>query len=695
MSEANARWVVGVDVGGTYTDIFALDEASGRFRVGKVPSTRPDQSEGFHQGIGACIGDWSGLASVVHGTTVGTNALLERKGGRIGVITTRGFRDVLEMRRRDRPRTWGLWGQFVPLVPRDLRLEVAERTLADGSIRMPVDLAEVDAAARSLLDQGCEAVAIVFINAYANGENERRAVDAVRAIWPNTYVNASSDILPEIREYERASTTAINAYLQPPIGRYLDRLQERLTAEGFGGNDHAGEVLIVQSNGGVMDITTTRQLPMRTALSGPAAGVIACAHIAAAAGVRNVVTCDMGGTSFDVSLIADGKMALAAQTAIGFGMVVRSPMIEIETIGAGGGSIAWIDRGGLLQIGPESAGSDPGPACYGKGGTRPTVTDANVALGRIDADRPIGGGAARLDVDAARAAIRRHVADPLGSAADAAAEAVIRVANARMAGALRLMSVERGHDPRDFAAMPFGGGGALHVGALIKDVGLASALIPRFPGVASALGCVIADMRQDFVRTINRLIDDIDYPALARTMEETADRGLAALRRSGVALDGTERRFELDMSYLGQTHTVAVPFEAPDQGPIAIDPAGLRAAFETAYRRAYGRLLDAIPIRALNLRTAVVGRRPPLDLGALAPVPGSTVDGARRGTRRIFVDGGWRDTPILARLDLPAGAVIDGPAILEQPDTTIFIEGDLRAEVDRLGNLMVRRKVEA
>ncbi|MCC7276423.1 MAG: hydantoinase/oxoprolinase family protein [Alphaproteobacteria bacterium] len=681
------RFTVGVDVGGTYTDVFALDEEAGGFVIAKVPSTRPDQSAGFHQGIAQAIGDWERLGSVVHGTTVGTNALLERKGGRVGLITTRGFRDVLEMRRRDRPTTWGLWGQFVPLVPRDLRLEVAERTLADGTVRTPIDPAEVVATARMLLDQGCEAIAIVFINAYADGGNERAAAAAIGARWPDVAVDLSSEILPEIREYERASTTAINAFLRPPVGRYLDRLEGRLRGERF-----PGDVLIVQSNGGVMDVATARRLPMRTALSGPAAGVIACAHIAAAAGFRNVVTCDMGGTSFDVSLIVDGTVALAAQTAIGFGMVVRSPMIEIETIGAGGGSIAWIDRGGLIQIGPESAGSDPGPACYGMGGTRPTVTDANVVLGRIDAERPIGGRLARLDTEAALAAIRTAVADPLGIAPLAGAEAIVRVANARMAGALRLMSVERGHDPRDFAAMPFGGGGALHVGALIKEVGLASALVPRFPGVASALGCVIADMRHDFVRTVNRLVDAIDYARLSRIMEETAAAGLAMLERSGTPLLGHDRHYELDMSYLGQTHTVAVPYRLDGDGPIGIDAARLTTAFEAAYRRSYGRLLQGIPVRVLNLRTAVIGRRPKLDLAALAPASDATVEGARRGGRRVFVDGAWHEAAVYARLDLPAGAAIGGPAVLEQPDATIFVDPDLRATVDPLGNLVVRRK---
>ena len=478
-----SRFAVGVDVGGTFTDVFFLDEARGRIDIAKVPSTRGDQATGFIEGLRSKASPKE-IATVVHGTTVGTNALLERKGARTGIITTRGFRDVLEMRRRDRPTTWGLWGQFMPVVPRDLRLEVDERTLADGSIRQAVDPAAVQAAARALLASGAEAVAIVFVNAYANPDNERAALAALKDVWPNAYVTASSDILPEIREFERTSTAALNAYLQPPVGSYLRKLEDRLKGDGFG-----GQLLIVQSNGGVMSVESAASRPVRTALSGPAAGVIACQHIAAAAGYPNVVTCDMGGTSFDVSLIAGGEPAMSAQTAIDFGMVVRAPMIEITTIGAGGGSIAWIDRGGILQIGPESAGSDPGPVAYGLGNDRPTVTDANVVMGRIDAERPIGGKLKRLDVEAAKAAIEKHIAVPLGLDVMAAAEAIIRVANSRMAGAIRLVSIERGHNPRDFAAMPFGGGGALHVGALIKEVGLASALVPRYPGVTSALGC--------------------------------------------------------------------------------------------------------------------------------------------------------------------------------------------------------------
>lgn len=673
--------VVGVDVGGTFTDLFFYDEKTGEARTRKVPSTKGDQSVGFIEGIAAGEPDFSRLAAVVHGTTVGTNALLERKGARTGVIMTAGFRDVLEMRRRDRRQTWGLWGEFVPAIPRDLRLEVPERTLADGTVHAKVDLAAVKAAAAELRARGAEAVAIVFINSYANDANERAALAVLRAAWPNPYVTASHEILPEIREFERASTASLNAYLQPVVASYLSRLDERLRKAGAG-----SELLIVQSNGGVMSVETAARLPVRTALSGPAAGVIAAAHIAASAGYPDVLTGDMGGTSFDVALIAGGKAALAAQTTVEFGMVVRTPMIEITTIGAGGGSIAWVDRGGLLQIGPESAGSDPGPVCYARGATRPTVTDANVVMGRINASRPIGGKIAALDVEAAKKAIDEHVGKPLGLDTLAAAEAIVRVANSRMAGALRLVSIERGHEPKRFALMPFGGAGALHAGALMKETGIGSTLVPRFPGVTSALGCVIADMRHDFVRTVNRPLDALDTAALGAAIASSAAEGAELVAQAGVKLEAVDTSVELDMSYIGQTHTIAVPLSTTKP-----DAMSIRAAFEKAYVGAFGRLLDGIPARVLTLKVAVIGRRPKIDLLRLAPVGGS-VDAARTGTRKAWFDGGWRETAIYDRLALPVGARIEGPAILEQPDATTVVEPDLVGCVDRFGNLIVSRK---
>ncbi|SEO41377.1 N-methylhydantoinase A [Methylobacterium sp. ap11] len=683
------RAIVGVDVGGTFTDLFYYDEAAGRFQTGKVPSNRGDEAVGFLAGLKG-FGPVAGLASIVHGTTVGTNALLERKGARIGLITTRGFRDVLEMRRRDRRHTWGLWGDFVPVVDRDLRLEVDERTLADGTIRESVNPDQVAEAARALIANGAEALAICFVNAYANPENERVAMEAAAAVWPNANVERSSGILPEIREFERTSTTVLNAYLQPVVGSYLGKLDRALESEGFEGRFH-----IVQSNGGVMSTATARRLPVRTALSGPAAGVIAAAAIAKEAGFPNVITGDLGGTSFDVSLVVEGETALAAQTTIDFGLVIRTPMIEISTIGAGGGSIAHVDAGGLLQVGPESAGSRPGPVCYGQGNTRPTLTDANVVLGRINAERPIGGALKRLDVDAAKAAIQEHVAGPLGLDVMAAAEAIVRVADGKMAGAIRLVSIERGHDPQKFAAVPFGGGGALHVGALIKDVGLRGALVPRYPGVTSALGCVIADIRHDQVQTLNLSLAGLDAAALDRRMVAEAQAAREVVEAAGLTVSRIDTVFELDMHYVGQTHTVAVSLPVTvENGTTGVTVAIIQQAFEAAYRTSFSRLLPGLGTRIVNLRTAAIGRRPHFDLAALAPGADASLESARTGTRPVWFAGAWHEAAVYARLSLPVGAEIPGPAILEQPDATTVVDPDLTARVDRLGNVVVTRTGE-
>src|ERR1700738_3885373 len=445
--------IIGVDVGGTFAYLFLLDAATRGFKTCKVPSHRGDEARGFLNGLAALdsLAAPESLAapatagaggSIVHGTTVATNTLLERRGARIVITTTRGFRDVLEMRRRDRRRTWGLWGDFTPVADRDMRLEVDERTLADGTIRTTVDVDAVRAAAKLLIEKGAQSVAIIFINSYANAENEQRALAAVRSVWPNEYVTASHEVLAEIREFERSSTAALNAYLQPVVASYIAKLEAALA------ETSKAQIHIVQSNGGIMSTETARRLPVRTALSGPAAGVVAGAALAKASGFDNLITCDLGGTSFDVSVIANAKTAVAAQTTIEFGLVMRRPMVEITTIGAGGGSIAWVDRGGLLQVGPESAGSVPGPACYGQGNTRPTLTDAQVVLGRIHASRPLGGDLKSLDVEAARHAILEHVGRPLGLAADDAAAAIVRVADARMAGANKSGVVAGGGPPR-------------------------------------------------------------------------------------------------------------------------------------------------------------------------------------------------------------------------------------------------------
>jgi N-methylhydantoinase A len=678
--------VIGVDVGGTFTDILAFDEKTGKVSVAKTPSTKEDQSEGFLEGILKTTQDLSLVSTIIHGTTVATNALLERKGAKTGIITTKGFRDVLEMRRRDRPKTWGLWGTFAPVVERKNRLEVSERTLADGTIRVSVDEKEVENCAKILMENGCSAVCLFFINGYANSENEKRAAKVLRSIWPNNHVSIATEILPEIREFERCSTATLNAYLQPPVANYLERLETRISDE-----KKRSEILIVQSNGGVMSVETAKSLPIRTALSGPAAGVVAARQIAKAAGFENIITGDMGGTSFDISLIANNQNMLTSQANIDFGMTIRTPMIEMTTIGAGGGSIAHIDSTGILEIGPESAGSDPGPACYGLGNSRPTVTDANLVLGRIDAGNPIGGKQKFLDYEAATQAIDNHIAKKLDLSIHDAAEAIIKVANAKMAGAIRLISIERGYDPKKFALMPFGGGGALHAGALMRDIGLSASIVPRYPGVNSALGCIMSDLRHDEVKTLNVSLAELDCEKLARTIEEITLESKKIIDRSKASLTKKERIIELDMLYLGQTH--AVPVSISDNLK-NLTKKNIEKAFLESYTRAYSRPLEGISIRILNLRVSMVGVRPDIDLSIFSKGErAKEISSCVISNQKVYSDGAWHEAKIFDRLLLPNGSIISGPALLTQPDATIFIEPEMNAKVDVYGNIILSEEV--
>jgi N-methylhydantoinase A len=678
--------VIGVDVGGTFTDILAFDEKTGKVSVAKTPSTKEDQSEGFLEGILKTTQDLSLVSTIIHGTTVATNALLERKGAKTGIITTKGFRDVLEMRRRDRPKTWGLWGTFAPVVERKNRLEVSERTLADGTIRVSVDEKEVENCAKILMENGCSAVCLFFINGYANSENEKRAAKVLRSIWPNNHVSIATEILPEIREFERCSTATLNAYLQPPVANYLERLETRISNE-----KKRSEILIVQSNGGVMSVETAKSLPIRTALSGPAAGVVAARQIAKAAGFENIITGDMGGTSFDISLIANNQNMLTSQANIDFGMTIRTPMIEMTTIGAGGGSIAHIDSTGILEIGPESAGSDPGPACYGLGNSRPTVTDANLVLGRIDARNPIGGKQKFLDYEAATQAIDNHIAKKLDLSIHDAAEAIIKVANAKMAGAIRLISIERGYDPKKFALMPFGGGGALHAGALMRDIGLSASIVPRYPGVNSALGCIMSDLRHDEVKTLNVSLAELDCEKLAKTIEEITLESKKIIDRSKASLTKKERIIELDMLYLGQTH--AVPVSISDNLK-NLTKKHIEKAFLESYTRAYSRPLEGISIRILNLRVSMVGVRPDIDLSIFSKGErAKEISSCVISNQKVYSDGAWHEAKIFDRLLLPNGSIISGPALLTQPDATIFIEPEMNAKVDVYGNIILSEEV--
>ena len=692
--EGSCTLTVGVDVGGTFTDVFVLDESAGTVTVAKVPTTRPDQSIGFLDGIARAVERLADIAVVVHGTTVGTNALLERKGARSGVITTAGLRDVLAMRRRDRPRTWGLRGRFEPVVDRRHRLEVPERTLADGSIRTPVDLEAVRAAARELLAAGCESVSVLFANAYANPENEMRAAAAVRALWPNPHVAASSEILPEIREFERFSTTALNAYLQPEVSGYLHRLEASLRGGGFG-----GEFMIVQSNGGVMGVETACRLPVRTALSGPAAGVIAAGYIAGCAGFDNVVTGDMGGTSFDVSLIADGRTMLGPETAIDFGLVVRTPMIEIATIGAGGGSIARVDAGGLLAIGPESAGSEPGPVAFGRGGTAPTVSDADVTLGYL---RPEGfaEGQLALDVAAATEAIGGEIGAALELDAIAAADGVSRIVDESMASAARMHAVESGKDLGARTMIAFGGNGPLHACRVARSAGVRRVLVPPEPGVGSALGFLHAPVSFERVRSRHTRLRELDAGAV-NTLLEAMEAEARGVVRQG-APDGELRVARTAfMRYSGQGHEIDIALPGRTLG--AEDRETLIDAFERAYARQFSRPVPGMDIEILNWAVRVSA---PASVVA-DPITARLVDDAAGGsgaeppsrrrdwreTREIVCDvSGERVAAVFVPRDaLVPGDRLSGPALIAEPQTTTFVGSDFGARVDTHGNLVLTR----
>src|SRR5215470_10375808 len=521
-------WQIGVDVGGTFTDLLALDPERGVFRVAKVLSTPEDQSVGFIAGLSMLETDLAAVAALIHGTTVATNAVLERKGARCGLITTTGFRDVLELGRRTRPNPYGMTGSFEALIPRDLRVEVPERIDAAGRVLTPLDETAVRREVHRLRERGAEALVIHFIHAYANPVHEQRCAEIAKEIWPNRFVTLGSDILREVREFERGSTAALNGYVQPIVSRYLGRLSQNLRSA-----ELSNELLVMQGNGGMMAASTAIDLAVHTVLSGPAAGAIAAARIGVQAGYPNLVACDMGGTSFDVSLIAAGEPALSAEKDIAYGVPLRVPLVDIHTIGAGG--IARITRAGLLQVGPESAGARPGPIAYGRGGTAVTVTDANLLLGRLNPDS-LTGVASGAPMETIAAAIHEQIGAPLGLDATAAASAVLAVTTNQLAHAIRLVSVEKGHDPRDFALFAFGGAGPLHAIEIARELGIPTVLVPRFPGITSGLGCVLAPVRHDFVQSIGQPLADAAPAQIEARFADQAAAGRQLLKTEGVPL---------------------------------------------------------------------------------------------------------------------------------------------------------------
>lgn len=672
----SSNTTLGVDVGGTFTDLLALDLETGGFRVAKVPSTPDNQAQGFMAGVEALQSPLSGCETIVHGTTVATNAILERKGAACGLITTQGFRDTLELGRRTRPNAWGMTGHFEPLISRDLRIEVPERIDASGAVLQALDEAAVSAAVEALRGRGVEALVIHFVHAYANPEHELLARDITERVWPGVPVSIGSEVLCEIREFERGTAAALNAQVQPIMRRYLNRLSDDLRGGGF-----AYDLLVMQGNGGMMTADTAGAHAVQTVMSGPAAGAIAAAHIAMEAGFPNVIGCDMGGTSFDLSVIRSGTPAVTTEKEMDYAVPLGVPMVDIHTIGSGGGSIARIDAGGLLQVGPESAGAMPGPIAYSRGGTEPTVTDANVLLGRINAEEITGSDSA-ADLDLVRQRMEDVIGGPLGLDATRAAAAVLKVANNQMAHAARMVSVEKGHDPRDFALFAFGGAGPLHACDIARELGVPQVLVPRHPGITSAMGCVLADVRHDFTQSLHRPLMEADRNQVRDAFADQRRQGEALIASEGVRVEAIDVVHQADLLYRGQSHVFRVPVDGD-----GFDPKTVAESFAERYRQRFEIALPEMIPMLINLRTTVTGRRVRPELQADG-VAGSGI-GVPARKRDVWFSGEWHEASIYNRDAIASGTVIEGPAIVEQVDSTIPISPGDRARADAHGNLII------
>jgi N-methylhydantoinase A len=664
--------VAGVDVGGTFTDLVIFDPATGAVRLAKVPTTLPNQSGGVLDAFREAGADLAQIDLIVHGTTTTTNAVLERQLAKTGLITTMGFRDVLELGRRTRPQAYGMHGHFTPIIPRDLRLEVPERMDARGRVVTPLDEAALAMAVRQLRDAGCESLVIHFLHAYANPAHELRAGKIAAEIWSNDYITLGHRLLSESREYERGVTAAVNASVQPLLERYVARLAEQLAAKGY-----RRDLLVMNGNGGMVAAKDVAREAVKTVMSGPASGVMAAVATGRRAGMPNLLTYDMGGTSTDVAMIRGGVAPVSNEIEVEYAMPIHVPMVDVRTVGAGGGSIARIDAGGMLRVGPESAGSTPGPVCYGRGGTRVTISDANLILGRLPVNR--FGQAA----EAAHRAMQDQIATPLGLSVEAAAEAVIRIANTHMAGAIRMVSISMGADPRDFALFAFGGAGPLHAVALAKELNVPKVLIPARPGITNALGCVVADLRHDFVRTLNRPLDGVEMGDVHGILaaQETEGRRLIGLER--IALTSVRAEYSADMQFVGQTHLLRVTLPSATPGREE-----LQRLFEAAYHARFRVDLPTIRANLVNLNVSVIGERPALDLSRLIDPMGRKERAEPTSTRRVWFDG-WREVPVYWRDSLPLRVNLQGPAIIEQMDTTVVIDPGASVLSDADGNLIV------
>ena len=676
---------IAVDIGGTFTDVTVFDERTGRVRLGKALSTPSNLVDGIMASVGKADASTASATSLVHGSTIVINAILERKGAKTALVTTRGFRDVYEIGRINRPESFNLaFRKHRPLVPRELIFEVPERMLADGTEERPLDEGAGHAVAEQLRERGVEAVSILFLHSYRSPGHEIRMRDLLREACPGLFVTASHELSGEYREYERTSTVAANAYVGPLVSTYLAELERRLSADGF-----RGDLLIMQSSGGLYDVETAHSQCVQMMESGPAGGVVGTMMLCEQFGLDNAISFDMGGTTAKACVIRRGSPDVSPDYFVGGyneGLVIRIPVLDIQEVGTGGGSIAWIDQGGALHVGPESAGSTPGPVCYARGGTEPTITDAEVALGYLAPDSFLGGEI-RLDRDGAIRAIRERVAKPLGLTFERAASGILAIGVTSMANAVRSVTTERGLDPRDFTLVAYGGGGPPHAAAVARELAIRRVIIPLSPAHFSALGMLMADRRRDFVRThFHRLaeVSMAQFETLYRSIQDEGARALSA--------DGEQLVFEraADMRYVGQEHAVAVPVPA-DVGSEAARTQ-LKQAFDTAHLKRFSHNAPDEPAEIVSLRVSAVGRvdKPVLPRLAEGGAEPRQV-GASRGERMVI----FEDAPepvacqVYERLALLAGNRIEGPAIVEEPASTTVIRAGDHLEVNAFGHLVV------
>jgi N-methylhydantoinase A len=672
----------GVDIGGTFTDLCLVD-GDRVIGVGKTLTTPKDPSEGVESVLAETLErlgrSFSELRLVVHGTTLVTNAIIERRGSRTALLATEGFRDAVEIGRERRYELYDLMVELPrPLVPRHLRLDVPERTLADGAVAVALDEPYVERLGRELDEAGVEAVAVSFLHSFANPEHERRTRDVLLRAAPELRVSLSSEVAPEIREFERTTTTVANVYVQDLIDRYLTELHGRLERTGF-----TGRLYVMLSSGGAATVETAVRFPIRLLESGPAGGALAAAIYGRASGHPDLVSFDMGGTTAKLCVVEQGRPLVADEVEVdrvyrlrrGSGTPVRIPVIEMIEIGVGGGSIASVDTLGLLEVGPRSAGADPGPACYGLGGVQPTVTDADLVLGYLDPGYFLGGRMA-LDLDAARAAVEREVAEPLGLSVEEAAWGIHAIVNENMANAARVHAVERGKDPTTLPLFAFGGAGPVHAAGVASALDSPALVAPLGAGVMSALGFLTAPLAFDFVRTWRVMLEGADLDALDQLLAEMEDDGTALLSQSGVGADEISHERYGDMRYLGQGHEVRVPLPSERLRDTAV----LVERFEQEYERLYGRRGPDVPVEAINWRVVSSGPRPELELAAVTFDPTSRPP---RSSRPAYFPklGGYAETPVFDRYALEPGTRLDGPAIVQERESTLVVGPGYAIEV--------------